>query len=480
MNNLNFVQVPMSALIKLNDINLKIYGIIYTSCKLNNNNFYHSYQQFADELCASVRNVKYSVKYLASNGYVEIERGRGIKKPNIYHIPNGATDCTINSTNGSEINPLNTSNGATDCTQKEYKKENIVKRVKENIKEKRESNEMINGKLNRKDEVKEKQTNNNMDFKKHGMYMELNSQSAVQSKDWTKETKEEKTHSSSAGTTKVIQIGDTRYAVETANTDYSSIWDSFPGGTASRENKKVQRVTTTEDRKDNTLSNASLQNENKDNPKASRPTTAGQNTNPKTADYNHEASGATETAHRGFNGTQVDNYPTHTEKTPQERNNEGNMDTHNPMDCGGMSIDDLEDIYNGGNPISKVRSQTTSKAKSNEGGGGHKFTPRKQWDIEYRLALQHIDNSSDIKSKLTSDDIEILFEGANDKYRAIDTLKAVQRMLTYRVKFPRYLEMLQTAIETIETNEEVYSPKQYDYAWNIYDECFDRYEKITN
>ena len=365
-------------------------------------------------------------------------------------------------------------------TKEKKKKENIVKRVKENIKEKRESNEMINGKLNRKDEVKEKQTNNNMDFKKNGMYMELNSQSAVQSKDWTKETKEEKTHSSSAGTTKVIQIGDTRYAVETANTDYSSIWDSFPGGTASREKNKVQRVTTTEDRKDNTLSNASLHNENKDNPNETKPTTAGQNTNPKTAEYNHEAAVATETAHRGFNGAQVDNYPTHTKKTPQERNNEGNMDTHNPMDCGGMSIDDLEDIYNGGNPISKVRSQTTSKAKSNEGGGGRKFTPRKQWDIEYRLALQHIENSSDIKSKLTSDDIEILFEGANDKYRAIDTLKAVQRMLKYRVKFPRYLEMLQTTIETIETNEEVYSPKQYDYAWNIYDECFDRYEKITN
>lgn len=211
-----------------------------------------------------------------------------------------------------------------------------------------------------------------------------------------------------------------------------------------------------------------------------KPTTAGQNTNPKTAEYNHEAAGATETAHRGFNGTQVDNYPTHTEKTSQEANNEGNRDTHNPMDCGGMSIDDLEDIYNGGNPISKVRSQTTSKAKYNEGGGGRKFTPRKQWDIEYRLALQHIDNSSDVKSKLTSDDIEILFEGVNDKYRAIDTLKAIDRMLLYRVKFPRYLEMLQTAIETIRTNEEVYSPKQYDYAWNIYDKCFDRYEKITN
>ena len=489
MNNLKFVQVPMSALISLDDINLKIYGIIYTSCKLNNNKFYHSYQQFADELCVSIRNVKYSVKYLANNGYIGIERGRGFKKPNVYHIPNGAMDCTINSTDGSEINPLNTSNGATgctingamDCTQKENKKEDIVKRVKENIKEKRESNEMINGKLNRKDEVKEKQTNNNMDFKKHGMYMELNSHPAVQSKDWTKETKEEKTHSSSAGTTKVIQIGDTRYAVKTANTDYSSIWDSFPGGTASRENKKVQRVTTTEDRKDNTLSNASLHNENEDNPKASRPTTAGQNTNPKTDLNSPKAAGATETAHRGFNGTQVDNYPTHTDKTPQERNNEGNMDNHNPMDCGGMSIDDLEDIYNGGNPISKVRSQTTSKAKSNEGGGGRKFTPRKEWDIAMEVAIHHIENSNPYhKLLVTAEDLRIITEGTTDKYRVIETLKAIKKLLSYRLKFSRYNIWLNNAIDTLEANEEEYTAKQLNYAYEIYDDCVDLYEIITN
>lgn len=489
MNNLNFVQVPMSALIRLNDINLKIYGIIYTSCKLNNNKFYHSYQQFADELCVSIRNVKYSVKYLANNGYIGIERGRGFKKPNVYHIPNGAMDCTINSTDGSEINTINTSNGATgctingamDCTQKEYKKENIVKRVKENIKEKRESNEVINGKLNRKDEVKEKQSNNNMDFRKNGMYMELNSHPAVQSKDWAKETKEEKTHSSSAGTTKVIQIGDTKYAVETANTDYSSIWDSFPGGTASRENNKVQRVTTTEDRKDNTLSNASLHNENEDNPKATKPTTAGQNTNPKTAEYNHEATGATETAHRGFNGAQVDSYPTHTEKTPQERNNEGNMDTHNPMDCCGMSIDDLEDIYNGGNPISKVRSQTTSKAKSNEGGGGRKFTPRKEWELLMEEVNRHIENSNPYhKLLITAEDLRIITEGTTDKYRVIETLKAIKKLLSYRLKYTGYDIWLNDALDTLEANEKEYTAKQLNYAYDIYDECFDLYEIIKN
>lgn len=394
-------------------------------------------------------------------------------------------------TSGSKSDPLNTTettSGSKNNPQVGRKtpdiyninKKDIVKRVKENIKEKRESNEMINSKLNRKDEVKEKQTNNNMDFKKHGMYMELNSQSAVQSKDWTKETKEEKTHSSSAGTTKVIQIGGTRYAVETANTDYSSIWDSFPGGTASRENKKAQRVTTTEDHKDKTLSNASLHNENEDNPKATKPTTAGQNTNPKTALNNPKTAGATETAHSEVLSMQVDNYPTHTEKTPQERNNEGNRDTHNPMDCGGMSIDDLEDIYNGGNPISKVRSQTTSKAKSNEGGGGRKFTPRKEWDIAMRVVLQHINNSSDMYNKLTTDDVNILYEGASDKYRVIETIKAIQLMLTYRMKFPTYQYLLNDAIDTLEANEEAYTPKQYEYACEIYDDCADRYEKIIN
>ena len=483
MSNLKFVQVPVSALMSIKDTSIKIYSIIYTGCILRNNEFYHSYSQFVTELGVNIPYVKRALKDLKEGGYIEIESGRGARKPNTFHLTNrvkyepidnnSEVELTDNRVKSEPINRVKSE------PQKEYKKENIVKRVKENIKEKRESNEMINGKLNRKDEVKEKQSNNNMDFNKNGMYMELNSHPAVQSKDWTKETKEEKTHSSSAGTTKVIQIGDTRYAVETANTDYSSIWDSFPGGTASRENKKVQRVTTTEDRKDNTLSNASLHNENEDNPNEVKPTTAGQNTNPKTDLNSPKAAGATETAHSEVLSMQVDNYPTHTDKTPQERNNEGNMDTHNPMN-GYIPIDELEDIYNGGNPISKVRSQTTSKAKSNEGGGGRKFTPRKEWDIAMRVVLQHINNSSDMYNKLTTDDVNILYEGASDKYRVIETIKAIQLMLTYRMKFPTYHYLLNDAIDTLEANEEAYTPKQYDYACEIYDDCVDRYEKITN
>ena len=399
-------------------------------------------------------------------------------------------------TSGSKSDPLNTTettSGSKNNPQVGRKtpdiyninKKDIVKRVKENIKEKRESNEMINGKLNRKDEVKEKQSNNNMNVKKR-MYMELNSHPAVQSKDWTKGTKEEKTHSSSAGTTKVIQIGDTRYAVKTANTDDSSIWDSFPDGTASREKNKVQQATTTEDRKDNTLSNASLHNGNEDNPNEEKPTTAGQNTNPNTALNNPKAAGATETAHSEVLSMQVDNYPTHTEKTSQEQNNEGNRDTHNPMDCGGMSIDDLEDIYNGGNPtptqpISKVRSQTTSKAKSNEGGGGRKFTPRKEWDIAMEEVNHHIENSNPYhKLLITAEDLRIITEGTTDKYRVIETLKTIKKLLSYRLKYTGYGIWLNDALDTLEANEEAYTPKQYEYACEIHDDCVDRYEKITN
>ena len=366
--------------------------------------------------------------------------------------------------------------------EEKKRKKDIVKRVKENIKEKRESNETINGKLNRKDEVKEKQSNNNMDFKKR-MYMELNSHPAVQSKDWTKETKEEKTHSSSAGTTKVIQIGDTRYAVETANTDYSSIWDSFPGGTASRENKKVQRVTTTEDRKDNTLSNASLHNENEDNPNEAKPTTAGQNTNPKTDLNSPKAAGATETAHSEVLSMQVDNYPTHTEKTPQERNNEGNMDTHSPNDYGYISIDALEDIYNGGQtiptqPISKVRSQTTSKAKSNEGGGGRRFTPRKEWE----LLMENINTKVNNNIIPTRDEMDIIMEGARDKYKVITTLKVIYKMLFFRVKVNGYGIILTTCGDTLDDNKEAYTHKQYDFAWSTYDKCADQFDifKLEN
>ena len=81
-------------------------------------------------------------------------------------------------------------------------------------------------------------------------------------------------------------------------------------------------------------------------------------------------------------------------------------------------------------------------------------------------------------NKLTTDDVNILYEGASDKYRVIETIKAIQLMLTYRMKFPTYNYLLNDAIDTLEANEEAYTPKQYEYACDIYDDCADRYEKI--
>lgn len=326
--------------------------------------------------------------------------------------PLNTTETTSGSQNNPQVGRKTPVSGSLNACNNNINKKDSVKRVKENIKEKRESNEIINGKLNRKDEVKEEHSNNNMEFKKNGIELTQNSQTAVQSKDWTKETKEEKTHSSSAGTTKVVQIGDTRYAVETANTDDSSIWDSFPGGTASREKKNIHQITTTEDRKGNTQSNASLHNENEDN----------------------------------------------------------------PMDCGGMSIDDLENMFNGGNPtptqpISKGGSQTTSKAKSNEGGGGHKFTPRKEWE----LFMKNISTKVDNNILPTHDEMNIIMEGAKDKYRVIDTLKVIYKMIFFRLKINGYGLLLSTCGDTLDNNKEAYTQKQYDFAWDTYDQCADQF-----
>ena len=409
MINLDFVQVPVSALINIKDTSIKVYSIIYTGCILMNNEFYHSYSQFVTELGVNIPYVKRALKDLKEGGFIEIESGRGAKKPNTFHLTNRVKSEPID--NNSEVEftdnrvksePINRVKSE---PQKEYIKENSVNKV----------NNMDYNSSTSRDTTE--QSNNN--FNKFGMYIELNSHSAVQSNDWTKETKEEKTHSSSASTTKVVQVGDTRYAVKTANNDYSSIWDSFPGGTASREKNKVQQVTTTEYRNDNTLYNASLHNENEDN----------------------------------------------------------------PMDCGGMSIDDLENMFNGGNqtqtqPISKGGSQTTSKAKYNEGGVGRKFTQRKEWE----LLMENINTKVNNNIRPTLDEMNIIMEGARDKYRVITTLKVLYKMLFFRLKVNGYGVILTTCGDTLDDNKEAYTHKQYDFAWSTYDKCVDQFDifKLEN
>lgn len=457
MNNLNFVQVPMSALIKLNDINLKIYGIIYTSCKLNNNKFYHSYQQFADELCASVRNVKYSVKYLANNGYIEIERGRGIKKPNVYHIPNGAMDCTINSTNGSEIDHINTSNGATgctingamDCTQKENKEKIEKKKEKEIYKEKEKRKSVTKDTINL--QVLPDNENNNK--------IKLN-----MSKQITKNPENGNTPNNLESFRPSENTNPSSLQTNNGNpNDNSHCFSDSGSGCDNPNNLQIQASG-----RDNTKNGDNPNKGEMNNPKTTKPTTAGQNTNPKTAEYNHEASVATETAHRGFNVTQVDNYPTHTEKTPQEANkwaNQGNG-THSPMN-GYIPIDELEDIYNGGQTIPKPQSKAATPIQPTE--EDVRYLSISKW----KQTMRNIQTKVETDTNLNQSDFHALLEGSQDPMRVIDTLKTIKMLINNFIRLNYYWKFLDECEITIPT---IRSDKQRKYAKDLLKECDKGYD----
>ena len=423
----------MSALIKLDDINLKIYGIIYTSCKLNNNKFYHSYQQFADELYVSIRNVKYSVKYLANNGYIEIERGRGFKKPNVYHIPNGAMDCTINPTKGSEINPLNISNGATDCTINGA----MDCTQKEKIEKKKEK-EIYKEKEKRKSVIKDTSNLQVLPDNKNNNKIKLN-----MSKQITNNPKNGNPN------------------------DNSHCFSDSGLGCDSPNNLQIQTSG-----RDNTKNGDNPSKGEMNNPNATRPTTARQNTNPKTVEYNHEAAGATETAHRGFNGTQVDNYPNHTDKMPQEANkwaNQGN-DTQSPMN-GYIPIDELEDIYNGGQTIPKSQSKAATPIQPTE--EDVRYLTISKW----KQTMRNIQTKVETDTKLNQSDLQALFEGSQDPMRVIDTLKTIKMLINNFIRLNCYWRFLDECEITIPT---IRSDKQRKYAKDLLKECDKYYDQYRN
>ena len=451
----------MSALISLDDINLKIYGIIYTSCKLNNNKFYHSYQQFADELCVSIRNVKYSVKYLANNGYIEIERGRGFKKPNIYHIPNGAMDCTINSTKGSEIDPLNTSNGATgctingamDCTQKE-KKEKIEKKKEKEIYKENEKRKSVTKDTSNLQVLPDNENNNKI---------KLN-----MSKQYTKNPENENTPNNLEYFQSSENTNPSNLQTNNGNPSESSHCFSDSGlGCDNPNDLQIQASG-----RDNTKNGDNPNKAEMNNPKATRPTTAGQNTNPKTAEYNHEAAGATETAHRGFNGTQLDNYPTYTEKTPQEANkwtNQGNG-MYSPMN-GYIPIDELEDIYNGGQTIPKSQSKATTPIQPTE--EDVRYLSISKW----KQTMRNIQTKVETDTKLNQSDLHALFEGSQDPMRVIDTLKTLKMLLSNYIRIGSYWCFLDDCEATI---PQIRSEKQRKYASDLLKECDKYYDHYRN
>lgn len=448
MSNLEFVQVPVSALMSIKDTSIKVYSIIYTNCKMNNNTFYHSYSQFAKDLGVNTQYVKRALKDLKNCGHIEIISGKGSKSPNTFHLTNRVKSEPIDDNNSIKSDTNNRVksepiNRVKSVPQKEYIKENKKEYIDNNIvnmdytnstcskeKVKKEINKN-NGKLNRKVEIRNKQNNNNMIFFNDQMKVTNNSQPAVQSDDWTKDyNKENNAHSSM----RIVQYGDSpKYLVQNEY-DYSSILDTIPSATPSREKKHIQQVT------------------------------------PHTEQRDTHSPKPQENGTGGDNSSTMDNCTTPTLKTQQD----ANMDGH-------ISIDELEMMYNGGQTIpNSSKSNNAHLADNSNNGGGRKFTNRKEWEIQMRVALQHIGNSSDLKNKLTGDDLKIITEGTNDKYRVIDTLKAIQQMLTYRVKFKGYDVWLNNAIDTMEANEDVYTPKQYDYACELYDDCVDRYMNIIN
>ena len=450
MNKLDFVQVPMSALIELEDTNLKVYAIIYTSCKLNDNKFYHSYQQFADDLCVSVRNIKYSIKYLANNGYIEIERGRGIKKPNVYHITNGAMDCTINSTNTSNGATGCTINGAMDCTQKENKEKIEKKKEKEIYKEKEKRKSVTKDTINL--QVLPDNENNNK--------IKLN-----MSKQITKNPENGNTPNNLESFLPSENTNPSSLQTNNGNpNDNSHCFFDSGSGCDNPNNLQIQALG-----RDNTKNGDNPNKGEMNNPKATRPTTAGQNTNPKTTEYNHEAAGATETAHRGFNVTQVDSYPTHTEKTPQEANKWANMGngTHSPMN-GYIPIDELEDIYNGGQTIPKPQSKASTPIQPME--EDVRYLSISKW----KQTMRNIKTKVETYTKLNQSDLHALFEGSQDPMRVIDTLKTIKMLINNFIRLDcyywRFLDECEITIPTIR------SDKQRKYAKDLLKECDKDYD----
>ena len=224
--------------------------------------------------------------------------------------------------------------------------------------------------------------------------------------------------------------------------------------------------------RDNTKNGDNPNKTEMNNPKATRPTTARQNTNPKTADYNHEAAGATETAHRGFNGAQVDNYPTHTKKMPQEANkwaNQGN-DTHSPMN-GYLPIDELEDIYNGGQTIPKPQSKAATPIQPTE--EDVRYLTISKWNQTMRNIHRKVENYT----KLNQSDLHALFEGSQDPMRVIDTLKTIKMLLSNYIRLNCYWRFLDECEITIPT---IRSDKQRKYAKDLLKECDKYYDHYCN
>ena len=433
MSNLKFVQVPVSALMNIKDTSIKIYSIIYTGCILRNNEFYHSYSQFVTELGVNIPYVKRALKDLKEGGYIEIESGRGAKKPNTFHLTNRVKYEPIDNNSEVELTDNRVKYKPINRVKSEPQKEN-----KEKIEKKKEK-EIYKEKEKRKSVTKDTSNlqvlpdneNNNNKIK------------LTMSKQITKNP-------------------------ENGNpNDNSHCFSDSGSGCDNPNNLQIQASG-----RDNTKNGDNPNKAEMNNPNEDKPTTAVQNTNPKTAEYNHEAAGATETAHRGFNGAQVDNYPTHAERTPQEANkwaNQGNG-THSPMN-GYISIDELEDIYNGGQTIPKPQPKASTPIQPTE--EDVRYLTISKWN----KTMRNIQTKVETDTKLNQSDLQALFEGSQDPMRVIDTLKTIKMLINNFIRLNCYWRFLDECEITILT---IRSDKQRKYAKDLLKECDKYYDQYRN
>lgn len=439
MSNLKFVQVPVSALMSIKDTSIKIYSIIYTGCILRNNEFYHSYSQFVTELGVNIPYVKRALKDLKEGGYIEIESGRGAKKPNTFHL-----------TNRVKYEPINRVKYE---PQKENKEKIEKKKEKEIYKEKEKRKSVTKDTINL--QVLPDNENNNKIKLNMSKQITKNPENGNTPNNLESFLPSENTNPSS---------------LQTNNGNPSENSHCFSDSGLGCDNPNDLQIQASG--RDNTKNGGNPSKEEMNNPNIIRPTTAGQNTNPNTASNNPKVSGATETAHRGFKGTQVDNYPTHTERTPQEANKWANQrnGTHSPMN-GYISIDELEDIYNGGQTIPKPQSKAATPIQPTE--EDIRYIVISEWNKTMRNIKTKVENFT----KLNQSDLQALFEGSQDPMRVIDTLKTIKMLINNFIRLNCYWRFLDECEITIPT---IRSDKQRKYAKDLLKECDKYYDKYRN
>lgn len=206
------------------------------------------------------------------------------------------------------------------------------------------------------------------------------------------------------------------------------------------------------------------------NTNEARPTTAGQNENLNTHRDEQKPTETTEIAQRDVIGAQMDNYPTTTEKTQQEANKWVNRKCDSPNDGGHITIDQLEDIYNGGNTIPKHQFKPTATPTENK----IRYISIEGW----KETMSKIQTKVETNRKLDQTDLHALLEGSDDPFRVIETLKTIKMLLRNYVRLACYWRFLDECEITIPT---IRSEKQRKYAKDLLSECdkyYDHYRDV--